>query len=342
MLPGGTLWRFYLAEPLRTKGRFTVETVLPLGTADDRWRSVSVLMPNAQPWDFLGGMLANAAFPKTTGGKMWFVPLMTPALRANLDDEIAIVSANEPISKWSSDGDFETIKADKAMTHLTVPPEPDANRPLAASFTLWTDSGKRAHRSLNSAMRRIASYAYWDGRIYHRIQFRLWHWRSRNCDLTLPADMQVLAAKVHDQWLDHLEVASTSATVRLSMPVDKKGEFVRFEILAQPIQKPHPLAPGMTEFAILRVHWPAPPMEVRTRLFLEDGLAPLSDPSLSRVGVPQRIAARPETTRWLQQAWNWGQGWLPISSSEMSARLEAQKNGVLLAEAKLRARPANR
>jgi hypothetical protein len=342
LLPTGTLWRFHLTEPLRSKASFTVEAVSPPGQLENDWRQVSLLMPSVHAWHCIGGAFANEILPKSARTKVWSVPLMTPVQRTNVEQEIAIDSADEPLGKLVSDGAFDlpaALKADKAITNFTLSQSDDSRSGHAASITLWTNPAKRTVSQLELCDEaRISSYIYRDGRIYQRIQFRLWHWRNRSCDLKLPGDLQVLAVKVHDQWLDHLEVASSPSEVHLSMPFDQNGEYVRYEILTRSAQgRPFLAAGGLQEIRHLRVHWPVEPLEVRTRLFLEDGLTPLDATSLSRIGVPRRIAEKTESPRWLRQAWNWGQAWLPIGAASSTAIwLDTQKNGVLLAEARFR------
>src|SRR5262249_22147922 len=120
---------------------------------------------------------------------------------------------------------------------------------------------------------RISTFVYKDGRIYHRIEFRLWHWHDRVCEVKLPADFHVVAVKVQNQWLDRLDL-NRSTVAALTLPVDQNTDFTRFEIHARSGSDAFSV-PGLTRVAVSRVGWPIAPVDVRTRIFLQEGMAPV-------------------------------------------------------------------
>jgi hypothetical protein len=297
LTPGGTYWRFHLAEPLRKKTAFNLVADLAAGA----------------------GRLDNA----------WTIPLAEPVQRAQTDQEIQVTSPGAPISKIAAGA---SVLVDKmpAQAHI------QHAGPLE-QLTVWTRPEKRPASQLELCdQAQLATYVYKDGRVYRRLQFRLWQWRDRTCDLHLPSEWQVLAVKVGDQWLSRLDLAETRGGVRLTLPVDQNTPFVSYEVVARDAESSG-LVPGFLTVPIPDIVWPAAPLDFRARLFLEDGWMPLAQGSLDPVGVPASIARQSSSPRLLRQMWDFGRTWWPHSAdADLLADLDAQKQIVLQAEAKLR------
>jgi hypothetical protein len=341
LLPAGAYWRFHLSEPLRKKSSFTLEATAPVGALEKEWRRISLLLPSVQPWECIAGALTADSWPKSAGDKVWFVPLMTPVQRTNVTQELDVESASEPISKITNDGSLQSppamLQSEKTRSHVQLHQTSDNFLEPATKITLWTRSEKRPTSQLELCDEaRVASYGHKDGRIYYRIQFRLWHWHDRQFDMRFPPEMQVQAVKIHDQWLRHLDVEESNTQVRLTLPFDQNADFVPYEILAS--WKPHgTFLPGLRKINLPRIDWPIAPMDVRTRVFLENDLVPLNQESFCPLGVSDRIAKQSSTLRRVKQIWNWGNSWWPYSEqSDMQQKMESQRQMVLHAEAKSR------
>ncbi len=312
-LPRGTFWRFYLSEALEKKSTFTLEAASPAGIA----------LPNV---------------------KIWSVPLMTPAQQSNLEQQFTVKSPNEPIG---------SVVVGAGVTPMPSAVERQLDRPVSQLRLHENGDGPLAHlpqitlgthplaRSASSREMcddaRQATYVYKDGRIYHRIQFRLWHWGERTCELRLPSGSQVVAANLLDRALHRLEADEAQGQVRLTLPVDQNAAYVSYDILVRAAPQGN-LMPGLTRIEIPRIGWPMPPLDVQTRVFLENGWMPLFDHALTRIGVPAKVASRTETPRRLRQLWNAGQTWQPFGTkAAILDKLENQRQIVLRAEAQMRA-----
>lgn len=341
-LPGGTYWRFHLSEPLQKKASFTLEATAPAGMLEDQWRRISLLMPSAQMWECVGGALTADAFPGRSADRVWSIPLMTPVQLSNAEQEITVESAIEPISKMTADGALrlqnEPPPTVKATTRLQL--HQAADRPLgpAPALTLWTRAEKRTASQLEYCdAASVATLVCRDGRVYHHIEFRLWHWRDRKFDMQFPPASQILAVQVHDRPLERPAVNDVNGSVRLTLPFDQNADFVKYDILVR-APSGRSLFSGLMNVPAPRVAWPAPPLEIQTRFALEDGWTPLLQESFERRGVPVRLAKQTETPRRLRQVWNWGHSWWPYGEqAALREQLDRQKQRVLAAEANLRA-----
>lgn len=88
----------------------------------------------------------------------------------------------------------------------------------------------------------------------------------------------------------------------------------------------------------MRIDWPIPPLELRRRYVVADGLVPLHQEALAPVGMPGRAAELGGGMRWLRQIWSWGESWLIPGESTVAEKLESQKETLLRVEAHLRER----
>jgi hypothetical protein len=314
ILPTGAYWRFHLAEPLRKKSSFTLEAV---------------------------GAGLSQRLPNGAGAKVWSVPLMTPVQRSNVNQELDVESPGEPIDKVAVDGSLqrhpEAPQPERASERVRLRQAAGSLFEPATKIKLWTRPEKRSRSELELCDEaRLTTYVHKDGRIYHRIQFRLWHWHNRACELQFPPGFQVLAVKLDDRWLQRLALAESRKSVRLTLPFDQNAEYVRYEILAR--WEPEGFfLPSLRQINIPRIDWPIAPIDLRTRFFLENGVLPLHQELLSPVGVPGRIAGQSDTPRRLQQIWNWGQSWWPYGEhAALLEKMENQKQSVLREEANLR------
>ena len=340
-LPTGSQWRFHFSEPLRRKARLTIEATSSPGRTEDEWWRASLSMPNGHPWECLAGALAADVLPKTGGTKVWSVPLVAPVQRLNVEQEIAVDSSIEPIDKVTTDGAL-VVRASPAQTvkaslHLQVASIQGAAFEHGSRLLLRTRPEKHATSLLELCDEAsMTTYVRKDGTVYHRVQFRLWHWRDRTCDLHFPAGVTIVAARMHDQWLEQLDAKTKSSGTRLTLPCDQNAPFVRYEVYARADLRGS-FVPGLSKVELPTLEWPIAPIDLRSRVCLQNGWMPLERESLAQVGVPTEIAQQSETVRWLRQVWNEGQSWWPYGAeAALQEKLDAQKQAVRLAEAQLR------
>jgi hypothetical protein len=312
LLPSGSYWRFHLSEPLRKKSSFTLEASSPAGKS----------------------------LPKPAGNKTWSLPLMTPVQHRNVIEEFELESPSEPIGKVVVDGTLrpglQGPQSEKALTQVRLQHAGGPFEP-ATRIELWTRPEKRSTSQLELCDEaRLTTYVHKDGRIYYRIQFRLWHWHDRTCEIQLPRDFQVLEVKLHDRWLQRIDFADSPKGVRLTLPFDQNVEYVRYEILAR-CEPAGCYVPGLRKIHVPQIEWPIAPIDLRTRYFLQAGVRPLHSEMFCQLGVPDRIARQSETPRLLRRIWNWGQSWWPYGEqAALSEKMENQKQAVLREAANLR------
>ena len=281
MLPAGSLWRFHLAEPLRTKASLVIE---------------------ASP----------ALRPMRPERRAWSIPLMTPVQRAHVDQTIAVETQGEPIDQAHADGPL-TIqtslgKSAPASIHLQAVQTPGSLPNRAPTLMFQTRSSNRAASMLELCDEaRCTTDVDGDGRLTHRLQFRLWHWRDRACELRLPAGMQILAVKVQDYWLDRLEMKDEPAGLRVILPFDQSADFVRYTVLARVCQTPTAsFAESGQNRDPGRSAGPCRRPTCTMAGVWKKSLMPLDSGSIARVGLPDCIARQTPSMRWLRQWWNWG------------------------------------
>lgn len=343
LTPTGTYWRFHLAEPLRKKAKFTLEAAVPGGWVEDDWRRQSLQMPGAAPWERLAAALALGALPKSAGDRIWPLPLMTPVQRANVDGHVVIESQRGPITKVTADSSLRpkpsASQSENDPIHLRMHPGGAGPIDPGTRVTVRTRPEKRSISLLELCDEaKLTSFIHRDGRVYHRLQFRLWHLDDRTFDLRFPVGTQILAARLHDRWLANVAAEEMPAHVRLTLPFDQNAEFVRYEIVARSEARGSFL-PGMMRIETPHIDWPVAPIDLQTRWFLEAGLTPLHQETLTPAGVPARIANETATPRALREAWEWGQTWWSARgafATPLARKLDEQKQTVLLAEKSLR------
>ncbi len=347
-LPVGSRWRFHLTEPLRKKTTFRIEAMVPAGMIEDDWRRVSLGLPSANPWEVVGGALAREVLPRSPGVKIWALPLAAPLDRWRADDDIVVDSPFEPIQRAAVAGSRSFVLPGKAAGVEVLAPASDKSRHEATfkislsrarpELTLWTRPDKRTASPLQRCDEAaLATYLYQDGRRFQRIEFQLWHWRERTCELRLPPGYQIVAARIQRQALERLDIKEDIAGIRLVLPIDQSGDSVHCEILARAPAQGGFLF-GMTSVEVPVIEWPAPPMTLRSRIFLEDGVVPLDQESFAPIGVPLPLAHQSATLRGVRQLWTWGKAWLPFANStSLQERLETQKQTVLAREQEMRA-----
>ena len=264
---------------------------------------------------------------------------MTPAQVGSLDQTIAVDSA-EPIEKAIAGGPLtlhrSAFQSERNPTHLQVVQEPWKAVGGSPTLLLWTRPEKRATSILELCDEaKLTTYAHPNGARTHHIQFRLWHWHDRECEIRLPAGYRILTAKLHDRWLPSLDVKDEPNGVRLRLPFDQNAELVHYEIFASS-QSEGGWLPGLTAVDVPAIEWPIAPVDLRTQVCLAGNLTPLGSTSFVPVGVPARIAELPPMARGLRHLWNWGAAWWPYGAhAELLEQLENQKQTVLAAEAEL-------
>lgn len=335
-LPGGAVWRFHLAEPLRKKGGFTLEAVLPGGMTEEGRRRLSLAMPRADSWQLLAGTLAADRFPPSSGARTWSVPLMTPLQNAGCDQEMRVDSTLEPIDKFVGAGVVvarSTAATGKMSQHLQLQLQGD--RP--ASLLVWTHPDQRAaSRSERCDEASITTCVRRDGSVLERTAFRLWHWRDRMLELKFYAGQTVVAVKVNDRWLDRLDLRHHADAFDLRLPFDQNVDFVRYQIYVR--TEPTQMIPGLLRVAgPAGIAWPVAPLDLQRRACLENGWLPWDQEALAPIGVPAPIAAQSETLRWPMRLWNLAQSWLPFGGkTDLLEQLSRQRSAVLLADKQLR------
>lgn len=339
-LPHGSYWRFHLSEPLRKKAKFTIEAMAPAGSERDHWRRLVLHFPGGPPWPHIAPLLAGGGLSTSSQEAIWSLPLMAPVQRANVDEHMVVESLQGPITKVEADGSLRPISQAAAAENAPIHLQAQAAAGLIDSGSritvrTRTGAGSSSLRELCDGAK-ILSFVHKDGRIYHRVQFRLWHWRDRTFEIRFPADAQILAVKLHDRWLGRIDAQYGEPQVRLTLPFDQNAEFVRYEILVRGRASTR-LAPGMMQIASPRIDWPIAPVDLQERWFLEGGLTPLHQELMVPVGVPARIAGETESARWLRHTWEWGQSWWPYwDHANQTQKAEEQKQTVHLAEDRLR------
>ncbi len=341
ILPTGSLWRFHLSEPLRKKAHFTIEASLPAGFLEEQTRRLSLMMPRADAWGWLGIPLAVETAPKSKGSKAWVIPLAAPLERDMLEQEIAVDSPLEPIHKITADGSLVVRSAagpaEKAPFHYQL--HQGSGPPFAPASTihLWTQPEKRATSLLEWCDEaNVTSYLRKDGAVFHRVHFRLWHWHDRAFDMRFPKGFEIVAVRLHETSLERLDVRADDDGVRLTLPFDQNSPFVRYEICVR--ERPRgQVLPGWLKVEVPALDWPIAPMDVRKRVCLENGWTPIAPAALTPIGVPARIASRSETLDWLGKAWSWGQAWWPLGTqAQRIEMLDKQRETVLTKEGNLR------
>jgi hypothetical protein len=338
-LPQGTPWRFHLAEPLRRKGHFTLEAVVPPGMTEEQRRQLSLAMPRAAPWELLAGALTPDLFPASNGAKAWSIPLMAPVQNAVIDQEMRVDSTLEPIDKIAAEGallarSFPGVGKTSWQLQLQENTGPERERP--ANLVVWTHPQKRsASRAERCDEASITTCVRREGGVWQRISFRLWHWRDRTLDLQFPVGSAVVAARLNDHWLERQDLKQEVDGIRLTLPFDQNVDFVRYEIYVR--SEPTELLPGLLRVDVPAFAWPITPLDLQRRACLENGWLPLDQESMSPIGVPATIAAQSETLRWPGRLWNLAQSWLPFGGqADLLDQLPRQRSAVLLAEKQLR------
>lgn len=340
MLPAGSQWRLFLSEPLAKKTHLTIEAEMPAGLLEAEARQLSLFMPRADAWAWLGGALTVEAMPKSTGARVWSIPLAAPLQSAHVEQEIAVDSPFEPIHQATADGSLvvrpNAAAAEKTPFHVQLHQASSGPFAHAANIHLWTRPEKRATSLLERCDdAKITAYVRKDGAVYHRVQFHLWHWRDPTFAMRFEPSVQIVAVKLHDRWLEGLDVRAESTGVRLTLPFDQNTPFVRYEIYARS-QSGGLFLPAGMKVQMPSIDWPIAPIDLRTRVCLENGWTPLVQENLAPIGVPARIARQSATLRSLRQAWNWGQVWWPYGeTAQLADKLAEQKKTVLLAERQL-------
>ncbi len=339
-LPKGSYWRFHLAEPLRKNSRFTLEATLPIGQTLADWRRVGLQLAGGSPWQNLASAHAAENLPRTRTDRIWSLPLMTPVQRENMDGQMVVDSLLEPIASVAADGSLRpgTTEALAENEPIRVSMHSGAGAIDPGSRILVrTRSEKRtlAQRQLCDDAR-LTTLVHKDGRTYHRIRFRLWHWPDQTCELGLPPGCRVLGVKWDERWLEKMDTHATSTHLHLTLPFDQNAEFARYEVLVG-AEAGRSFFPGLIQIKTPHIDWPIAPVDLQTRWQLEDGLAPLHQERLAPIGVPARIAGKTETAELLRHTWQWGRAWLTFGSHlEANKKLDEQKQTVHLAEKRLR------
>ena len=333
MVPGDSYWRIQLAEPLSQRATYAMEATLPRGPTESDLQQLALHMPRADLREWLGSALSAKVALNSPGRRLWSVPLASPLQAAKVEQEISIDSSSEPIQSASADGALgprSTTEKTPFHRHFEQTAGPTMLR--ASTLQLWTQPEKRtmplAQRCDHAT---ITTYVRKDGGVHQRIQFQLWHWRDTTCPLRLPLGTRISSVKLHDRWLDHLDVRTEPNAVRLTLPFDQNSPFARYEIHTRSEARGS-FFPGLLNVKVAPPEWPVAPMDLRRHVCLPDGLAPLTN-ELTPVGVPMQFAARSPALRRLQQmAASWPFG----ASSTLNDTLADQRQTVLTAEAQMR------
>ncbi len=340
VMPAGPRFRFHLQEPLRTSGSLTIQAIIPRGISEDDWRRLALQMPNHQPWERLSTGLATDVLPTMRSSKHWRVPLMTPLQYSTADHEILVQSAHDPIEKLETRG-FDRVSATtlpNVQSPLSALSVHASSRTLIGQpeMALVTRSEKHPASLLEFCDdASVTTFIRKDGHAIHRVQFRLWHWRDRNLSIGFTAGCRLIAARVHDHWLDQLNVKDDSKGVRLTLPFDQNTEFVRYELFMLDESVEY-FMPGMLNARLPLVDWPIVPLQLKTRLCLAKDWAPLQHATLASIGTPQRIADSSGTWRWLHSFWTTGRSWMPFAEPRDLAKRDQQRRAVLDAAAQFR------
>lgn len=304
LLPTGSFWRFHFAEPLQKKGSFALEASIASAKADP-------------------------------GDRVWLAPFMSPVQMTGVSQQITVDSMREPIVKVGFGGAGGASLSDlpKPVNQFDVRLADGKPAPATTLAFLTRSKGRAVSPLEHCDEARQTAFVFKDSRVFHRVQFRLWHWRDPVCELRLPPDVQVIAVRVQDRWLQRLDVAET----RLHLPVEQMAPAVTYDIWLRATNQNGVVGGVLTPVSIPSIGWPSDPYDVQSRLCLEIGLAPLAGETLLPVGVPKNLARQTETSRLLGKVWRWGSDWLaPSERSELREKLEAQRKTVLLAESQLR------
>ena len=198
-LPGGTRWRFHLAEPLRKKGSLTLEAAVP------------------------GGRIEQAR-------RRFEIPLMVPVPSDSFGQEMHVDSILEPIDQITGGGSLlvrSSAATGKTSLQLQLDQKAGLERNRPATLMVWTRPQKRAaspiercdEASITTCVRR-------DGTVWQRIGFRLWHWRDRTLELPFPAGSDIVAVRLNDRWLERPELQVAHDGVRLTLPFDQNVSHV--------------------------------------------------------------------------------------------------------------------
>lgn len=339
-LPGGTLWRFHLAEPLRKKSHFTLEATLPADLPVDECRRIALALPSVNPWTMIGGILAAEHLPTRSQVRASSIPLLLPVQPLNVDHDISIESPRASIVKADSRGirilGRQPAKLGQtpvhSLTYLGVQPSG-----RAANLQIWTHSYPSAFAANELCdQAQLTTAMTMGGRLTHHLQFRLWHWRDRSCTIRFDADLEIVGAKIQGRWLDRLEVHKNAEGVSIVLPIDQTVPVVACEIVAR-AQAERGWIPGVIHVAAPRINWPLPPIDFHSRVRLSNGLVPLQQERLRRVGVPDQLPHRTGSAYWLRYAWTWGRSWLWHSpAGHDPEKRERQRQTLLNAETQLR------
>lgn len=341
LLPEGECWRFHFSRPLQAKTTLALEAMAPPGLVDGDLHRLSVRLPSAFPWECVGSALVAPMLPVSPGDKTWLLPLMVPVQRENVRQEMVVDTTSAPI-----------VAARKERRAWLNPVEIRPAAGLGPSQSIQFADGAiepgsrilvstRAEKNMISALERcdaarISTHVARDGVTFHRIEFRLWNWRERTCDLHLPAHLRVVSVSLNGQTLPRFDATPAGAQVRLALPYDQNEKSVRYEVLAKS-KAQATFLPGMMRIETPVVVWPVAPQDPRARLFLEGHLTPLAHDVVAPVGEPYRLASQSPALRRVRQVWNWGQEWWPLGErARLRKALDEQKQNVLAAEKELR------
>jgi hypothetical protein len=340
LIPEGTYWRFHFATPTHQRARFVIEATAPAGVPDDQWRRLALRVPRERPWDYLASSLAEELLRKEGSDKSWTLPLMMPVQQAHVGQEIAVESRSDPVVQARSNGALRMTPAPaakQAPVHVQFRQADEAPSDPASQILVATRPHKHSASTLAYCDEAgISTFIHKDGRVYHRVGFRLWHWRDPTLVLGMPPGYHVVSVKIHGRVLDRFAVDQAASQARITLPADQNAESVRYEIDLRASAGAGGL-PGLMRVEAPRIDWPMTPLESSRRFFLESGLMPLHQEILAPVGVPSAMALQTETPARLRRAWTWGHQIWPFGAlAAETAKLDDQRQIVLLAESKLR------
>lgn len=338
LLPSGSLWRVHFSEPITKKTSLLFEAETSAGISPPQVNRFATWMARADAMAWIANAMAPEKALPVAGMRSWDLPLIAPSNASIAEQAIAVDSPQASIQKWSGEGFIDARKsAEQTPFRLQLRQETVSHRAIPLDFSVVTLPEKRAASLLERCEdARITTLVHKDGNTYHRIQFQLWHWRSAAFPLHLPHGTQVVGVKIHDRWLDRLEIAKEADAGVLTLPFDQNSSSVRYEIHLRSGGAPSWCTLGMN-VAIPKVDWPVAPLEVRARLGLGAAWAPLVSNHLTPIGIPKAIAMRTPAVRQFRQAWNFGQAWWPFGEAgQLADKLAEQRQALLTAEAQMR------
>jgi hypothetical protein len=317
--PAGQRWRLTLAQPLREHEPITLETTLEqdLRTAPWEWAAPVAALAGAAPLDALP--LLAGILHRPPEGRAWDVPLISLPGAAQLDGEVTLYLAGAEALRVETRGLQEDAAA--GASPAAAPPGPRPWRtfrygrggpgeppPRLRVSGEASPVGSLAEEACDFV--RFITEVEPQGRLVHRLEFRVSRWGKRVFQVRLPPGSRLLTLRTEGRWVEQVPRRDTPQGLELDLPVAAAADQQQFEIAYT-----RPRSPGffgdVLEAPLPQL--PLPPAALRRVWRLPPDLVPLYPEQFRR--LPGGAPAKGDGVPWTE--------WAPVAGPGPHDRLEA-------------------